>query len=133
MRGGNRAAFNTLIGICAGLLLAACSTPPPSESPRVDSQAPRPIAAPAAAPEAPEHAASVSYPRNGDSDDYLCNFAAPGDPRTPAACARLRGPQAVPQPVPRYGDSDDFVCHHGAPADPRTLQACQRLRPPPEP
>jgi len=85
MRGGNRAAFNTLSGICAGLLLAACSTPPPSESPRVDSQAPRPIAA-------PEHAASVSYPRNGDSDDFVCHHGAPADPRTLQACQRLRPP-----------------------------------------
>jgi hypothetical protein len=80
-------------------------------------------------PPAPPEAA-ISYPRYGDSDDYLCNFAPPGDPRSLAACIRLRGPNAVPEPVPRYGDADDFVCHHGAPGDPRTLQACQRLRPP---
>jgi hypothetical protein len=82
-----------------------------------------------APPPPPSPTAAISYPRYGDSDDYLCNFAPPGDPRSPAACMRLRGPYAVPEPVPRYGDSDDFVCHHGALGDPRTLQACQRLRP----
>ena len=139
----------TLIGFCAGLLLAACSTTPyvgvdvqqehPNPAQRPPAPVPAVAAAPAAAPPAvvaeappppPPAAASVSYPRYGDSDDYLCNFAPPGDPRTPAACIRLRGPDAVPEPVPRYGDSDGFVCHHGAPGDPRTLQACQRLRPP---
>jgi len=150
MRSEYRAALNALIGACAGLLLAACSTAPYDGS-QAQSQAPRPIPvsappidtavapAPAEPPTAgppivaeapPPPASSVSYPRYGDSDDYLCNFAPPGDPRSAQACIRLRGPDAVPQPVPRYVDSDDFVCHHGAPGDPRTLQACQRLRPP---
>lgn len=153
MRSENRVTLNALLGICAGFLLAACSTAP-YDSPEVQGQsqsqvqrppAPLPAAtvapAPAAPPmiaEAPYPAPSASvsyprYPRYGDSDDYLCNFAPPGDPRTPAACIRLRGPDAGPQPVPRYGDSDDFLCNHGRPGEPSTVEACQRLRPPPEP
>jgi hypothetical protein len=147
MRSEYRIALDALTAVSAGLLLAACSTAAPYAGADVGeahpNQAPQPptaVAGPAPAPadaamvaEAPPPAppaAAISYPRYGDSDDYLCNFAPPGDPRTPAACLRLRGPGAVPEPVPRYGDSDDFVCHHGAPGDPRTLQACQRLRPP---
>lgn len=146
MRGESRVALNALIGSCAGLLLVACSAMPPDELQAQDQATapPPPMAtAPAAlatvAPAtarppmvayAPPPTASVSYPRYGDSDDYLCNFAPPGDPRSLQACIRLRGPDAFPQPPARYGDSDDFVCHHGAPGDPRTTQACLRLRPP---
>jgi hypothetical protein len=147
MRGENRVALNAFIGACAGLLLAACSTMPP-DMPQGEGQsqarAPAPpmtaapvataIVVPPTAPDAPwPPTASVSYPRYGDSDDYLCNFAPPGDPRSLQACIRLRGPDAYPQPPARYGDSDDFVCHHGAPGDPRTTQACLRLRPPEQP
>lgn len=145
MRSECRVALNALIGVCAGFLLAACTTgayvgaevgeqspsqvqrPPTPVPAAAITSAPAPVIAEAPPPPPPS---SVSYPRYGDSDDYLCNFAPPGDPRTPGACIRLRGPDAVPQPVPRYGDSDDFVCHHGQPGDPRTTEACQRLRPP---
>jgi hypothetical protein len=146
MRSEYRATLNALPGICAGFLLAACTTATPyvgaevgeqhpSQAQRPPAAVPAAVVAPATAvppmvAEAPPPPAAVSYPRYGDSDDYLCNFAPPGDPRTPAACIRLRGPDAVPQPVPRYGDSDDFVCHHGQPGDPRTTEACLRLRPP---
>jgi hypothetical protein len=144
MRSEYRVALGALAAVCAGLLLAACSTATPYVGAEVQAQPPSqvpqpPAPIPAAAVPAdaamvaeapPPPAGAISYPRYGDSDDYLCNFAPPGDPRTPAACVRLRGPDAVPEPVPRYGDSDDFVCHHGAPGDPRTRQACQRLRPP---
>ncbi len=142
MRGASRVALNALIGACAGLLLTACSTTPPDMSQSgSQGQVPTPPMTAASAPTAtavppivayapPPPAASVSYPRYGDSDDYLCNFAPPGDPRTPQACIRLRGPNAVPQPPARYGDSDDYVCNHGAPGDPRTAQACLRLRAP---
>ncbi|MDB5483421.1 MAG: hypothetical protein JWO83_4474, partial [Caulobacteraceae bacterium] len=78
----------------------------------------------------PPPPAPVSNPRYVDSDDYLCNFAPPGDPRSVQACIRLRGPDAYPHPAPRYGDSDDFLCNHGTPGDPRTVQACLRLRAP---
>ena len=142
MRGDKRIALQALIGACAGLLLASCETLP-LEEPTGPSQAQAPAAPIAAAPVStgpliapprPDTAvpppAPVSYPRYGDSDDYLCNFAPPGDPRTPQACLRLRGPDAVPQPPPRYGDTDEFVCNHGTPGDPHTTQACLRLRPP---
>ena len=145
MRGANRLSLTALIGACAGVLLVACSTVP-AQAPLAQSQVqvpPPPAAVPAmtetatATPVPPIGPAayappppSVSYPRYGDSDDYLCNFAPPGDPRTPAACIRLRGPDAVPQPPAHYSDTDDFLCNHGTPGDPRTIQACLRLRPP---
>ncbi len=71
-----------------------------------------------------------SYPRYGDSDDFLCNNSPPGDARGDQACIRLRGSAAsrTSRPTSRYGDSDDFLCNHGAPGDPRTILACQRLR-----
>lgn len=143
MRGVNRAALTTLTGVYAAFLLVSCSTMPPAAAQgygqsRTEIAAP-PVAgldmAPATAPPIAHEpfappAAPVSYPRYGDSDDYLCNFAPPGDPRTPAACIRLRGPDALPQPPAHYGDTDDFLCNHGTPGDPHTTQACQRLRPP---
>ena len=143
MRGDSRVALKALFRACAALLLVSCSTTPTDE-PHAQSQlqAPPPPVAPAppvtataGLPMASEAAptASVSYPRYGDSDDYLCNFAPPGDPRSPQACIRLRGPGAVPQPPAQYGNTDDYVCNHGPPGDPRTIQACNRLRPPPEP
>ena len=146
MRGEQRIALKALIGVCAGLLLASCeSLPPDGPYPPGPAQAqvPAPPMAPApvstalapppppmATEAVPPPTASVSYPRYGDSDDYLCNFAPPGDPRSLQACIRLRGPDAFPQPPARYGATDDFVCHHGAPGDPRTTQACLRLHPP---
>ena len=149
MRAGKRIALQALAGVCAGLLLASCE-PIPLDGPYppepAQAQAPAPPMAPApvatalapppptlATEAVPPPTASVSYPRYGDSDDYLCNFAPPGDPRSLQACIRLRGPDAFPQPPARYGDTDDFVCHHGAPGDPRTTQACLRLRPPEQP
>jgi hypothetical protein len=141
MRGDGRVALKALVRACAALLLVSCSTTPTDE-PHAQSQlqAPPPItpapvttatAVPPMTSEAsPPPAASVSYPRYGDSDDYLCNFAPPGDPRTPQACIRLRGPGAVPQPPAQFGNTDDYVCNHGAPGDPRTIQACTRLRAP---
>jgi hypothetical protein len=144
MRGDGCVALKALVWASAALLLASCSTTP-TEEPHAQSQlqAPPPVApAPVATatpiqpilPDTiPPPAASVSYPRYGDSDDYLCNLAPPGDPRTPQACIRLRGPGAVPQPPAQYGNTDDYVCNHGPPGDPRTIQACNRLRPPPQP
>jgi hypothetical protein len=142
MRGDSCIALKALVSACAALLLVSCSTTPTDE-PHAQSQlqppppppeAPAPAVTATAVPpmvsEAPP-TASVSYPRYGDSDDYLCNFAPPGDPRTPQACIRLRGPGAVPQPPAQYGNTDDYVCNHGPPGDPRTIQACNRLRPPP--
>lgn len=116
----------------SGLLLTACENmagpsgatamPPPPMAPRAPPlEDQRTAVAPQAEP---------AYPRYGDSDDYLCNGAPPGDPRSPAACARLRG--QVPAPnnrgTGRYGDSDDYLCNDGAPDDPRAAEACGRLR-----
>jgi hypothetical protein len=155
MRGASRLSLKALIGACAGALLVACSTVPPQapqaqsqvQTPQAHSQVQAPPPPLAPVPAAAETATatpvppigpaayappppSVSYPRYGDSDDYLCNFAPPGDPRTPQACIRLRGPDAVPQPPAHFSDTDDFVCNHGTPGDPRTIEACLRLRPP---
>jgi hypothetical protein len=150
MRGENRVRLSMLIGACAGLLLGACSTMP-TDAALVGGEGPYEAQAPAQPPPPPLAAApvtsptagspmvreppatttaSISYPRYGDSDDYLCNFAPAGDPRSPQACIRLRGPDAYPQPPARFGDTDDFVCNHGTPGAPHTTQACLRLRPP---
>jgi hypothetical protein len=107
MRGKNRDAMSTVIAACAGLLIGSCAT--------MLSDTAR---------------GQTSYPRYGDSDDYLCNNGSPDDPRTAQACFRLRGPDAaaISNPTSRNGDSDDYLCNFAPPGDPRSLQACVRLR-----
>jgi hypothetical protein len=68
-----------------------------------------------------------------DSDDYNCSRGAVDDPRTIAACSRLRGEPVSADEI--FADrrkgfqraNDDWRCHHGRPGAPRTLEACRRL------
>ena len=137
--------ITTLMWASASLLFVSCSTVPPhaagpGNSPPQSAAPPPPPPyyrpaqepPPQARPETAPSPAAASYPRYGDSDDYVCNNGPPEEARTVQACARLRGP-GVPATLPgrnRFGDSDDFVCNHGPPGEARTVQACQRLRGP---
>ena len=131
--------IRTLIAAAAAMFLTACAATspqsgdavelaPPAAAPASETFRPAPPATPGPAPAAADAAV---YPRYGDSDDYVCNNGAPADPRTVAACARLRGTAASgPSGTGRFGDADDNLCNHGAPSDPRTIAACERLRGP---
>ncbi len=143
MRRENLFALRILTGIALGLLLAACSIMPPGPPDNQDSPPPVAMLPPPPSQPAPTTSSAMtensmatqsdqspSYPRYGNSDDFLCNNNPPGDPRGDQACIRLRGSAAsrTGRPTSRYGGSDDFICNRGLPEDPRTVRACRRLR-----